>query len=877
MNESANLPPTVQNNPLISIEDEMRHSYLDYAMSVIVGRALPDARDGLKPVHRRILFAMHELKNTWSSSYKKSARVVGDVIGKYHPHGDSAVYGALVRMAQNFSMREMLVDGQGNFGSVDGDPPAAMRYTEVRMAKLCGELLGDIEKDTVEFGSNYDDSLHEPLVLPAAFPNLLVNGSGGIAVGMATNIPPHNLVEVIDATVHLIRNPDAGIEELMAIMPGPDFPTGATIQGRNGIYQAYTTGRGVLTVRAKAHIEEVDKSGKERVVVTELPFQVNKARLLERIAELVKEKKIEGISGLRDESDRSGMRMVVDIKRDAVGQVILNQLYKMTAMQSSFGIIFLAISGGRPRLLTLRDALQEFVDFREQVVRRRCSYELGKAEARLHVLEGLKIAIDNIDEVIALIRGSADADTARAGLIERFGLSEIQSREILAMRLQRLTGLERDKVLAEIEELREEIARIRYLLDHRTALLDLIVNELEAVKTQFGNPRRTEICEDESDILLEDLIAEEDMVVTVSRLGYIKRTAVAEYRAQARGGKGLTGMDTRDDDFVTKIFVASTHHHVLFFSDRGKAYRKKIYQIPVGGRSARGRAIVNFVGMEADEKVAAVLPVSEFSDNRFVLTATRAGYVKKTDLMAYSQIRSTGIIGVVIDEGDELIGAEVVADLDHIILATSGGMSIRFESEQVRATGRQSRGVRGIETRREDGAEEPVVSMAVLSPESRQTLLTVCQLGYGKRTSASEYRTQNRGGRGLITIKTSERNGDVVDLRPVADEDHLMLITDGGKIIRMAVNSISLLSRNTMGVRLIRLNEEERVVGVERLADKDSVNAELVEPPLPSIPPEQPETDSVPPGENATVLDESAETEPGTGDDVPESESENEN
>ncbi|MCU0664128.1 MAG: DNA gyrase subunit A [Myxococcota bacterium] len=847
MNDAANSPPNATNVSPISIEDEMRHSYLDYAMSVIVGRALPDVRDGLKPVHRRILFAMHELKNSWNSAYKKSARVVGDVIGKYHPHGDSAVYDALVRMAQNFSMREMLVDGQGNFGSVDGDPPAAMRYTEVRMAKLCGELLGDLEKDTVDFGPNYDDSLSEPLVMPAAFPNLLVNGSGGIAVGMATNIPPHNLAEVIDATIHLIRNPDAGIEELLAILPGPDFPTGATIQGRAGIYQAYTTGRGVLTVRAKAHIEEVDKSGKERLVVTELPFQVNKARLLERIAELVKEKKIEGISGLRDESDRSGMRMVVDIRRDAVGQVVLNQLYKMTALQSSFGIIFLAISGGRPRLLTLREALREFVDFREQVARRRCAYELGKAEARLHILEGLKIAIDNIDEVIALIRGSADPDTARAGLMSRFGLSEIQCREILAMRLQRLTGLERDKILAEIEELRVEITALRNLLENRIALLDLIVGELTAVKEQYGNPRRTEICEDESDLLLEDLIAEEDMVVTVSRLGYIKRTAVAEYRAQARGGKGLTGMDTREDDFVTKIFVASTHHHVLIFSDKGKAYRKKVYQIPVGGRSARGRAIVNFVGMEANEKVAAVLPVSEFSDNRYVLTATRAGYVKKTDLMAYSQIRSTGIIGVVIDEGDELVGADVVADGDHVILATSGGMSIRFESEQVRATGRQSRGVRGIETRREDGQDEPMVSMAVLPPESSETLLTVCQRGYGKRTPSDEYRVQNRGGRGLITIKTNERNGEVVELRPVADEDHLMLITDGGKIIRMAVSSISLLSRNTMGVRLIRLNEDEKVVGVESLADKESVSTELAEPPLPSIPPSRSDVSSEPP------------------------------
>ncbi len=821
----------------ISIETEMRHSYLDYAMSVIVGRALPDARDGLKPVHRRILYAMYELKNHFNQPYKKSARVVGDVIGKYHPHGDQAVYDALVRMAQDFSMSELLVDGQGNFGSVDGDPPAAMRYTEVRMARLASELLGDIEKDTVQFGANYDDSLNEPLVMPAAFPNLLVNGSNGIAVGMATNIPPHNLSEVVDATVHLIRNPEADLDELMAHIPGPDFPTGSAIQGRAGIYQAYSTGRGVISVRAKTDIEEYDKSGRERIVVSELPFQVNKARLLEKIAELVKDKRIEGISALRDESDRTGMRMVIEIKRDAVGQVVLNQLYKMTALQSSFGIIFLAILNGRPKLLTLREALQAFIDFREETVRRRCIFDLQKAANRLHILEGLKIAIDNIDEIVALIRGSKDPEAARYGLIERFELTEVQAREILAMRLQRLTGLERDKIEAEMAELKVEIEHLETLLGNRALLLELVIEEIERLRSTYAGPRRTQIADHDADFEIEDLIAEEDMVVTVSRLGYIKRTPAAEYRAQHRGGKGLTGMETREDDFVNKIFVASTHAHVLFFSDRGKAYLKKVYQVPLAGRTARGRAIVNFVGMEPGEKVAAVLPVSEFTEDRYVLTATRNGYIKKSDLMAYSQIRVTGIIGVVIDEGDELIGAENVGDNDHVILSTREGMAIRFESGQARAMGRQSRGVRGIETRRDDSEDDAVVSMAVVPSDSEVTLLSVCEYGYGKRTSLNEYRVQKRGGLGLISIKTTERNGKMINLQPVSDEEHLMLITDRGKIIRIAVSSISTLSRNTMGVRLIRLAEGETVVGVERLADQESATTEVAVLPEHSIPP----------------------------------------
>jgi DNA gyrase subunit A len=826
----------------ISIENEMQSAYLDYAMSVIVGRALPDVRDGLKPVHRRILFAMHELKNTHNQSYKKSARIVGDVIGKYHPHGDSAVYDALVRMAQDFSMSELLVDGQGNFGSVDGDPPAAMRYTEVRMARIASELLSDIEKETVDFVPNYDESLKEPMVLPSAFPNLLVNGSNGIAVGMATNIPPHNLRETLDAVIHLIRNPDADLDALMSLVPGPDFPTGGIIQGRSGIYRAYSTGRGIINIRAKTKVEEYDNGKRERIIVEELPYQVNKARLLEKIAELVKDKRIEGISGLRDESDRHGMRMVVEIKRDGVAQIVLNHLFKMTALQSSFGVHCLAISNGRPKLLTLKQALQEFIDFREETVRRRCLFELAKAEHRLHILEGLKIAIDNIDEVVALIRRSENAEAARTGLQETFDLTELQAREILAMRLQRLTGLEREKIESEMNELRIEIARLKSLVESRELLLNEIIGELEALKERYGCDRRTEIVEDDGDFEVEDLIQEEEMVVTVSRLGYIKRTPSADYRAQHRGGRGLTGMETRDDDFVTKIFAASTHSHVLFFSDQGKAYLKKVYQIPLGSRVSRGRAIVNFVGMEPGEKVAAVLPVDEFSDDRFVLTATRNGYVKKTDLMAYAQIRVNGIIGVVIEEGDELIGAEAVCDTDHVILSTASGMAIRFESTQARAMGRQSRGVRGIETRR-DGDNDRVVSMAVVPADTDETLLTVCENGYGKRTSADEYRVQKRGGMGLITIKVNERNGRVINLRPVAEDDHLMLITSGGKIIRMVVNAISVLGRNTMGVRLIRMADGEKVVGVERLADRESATVDIAEPVPPSIIPPPPEED----------------------------------
>jgi len=812
-------PDTTANVVNTAVETEMKHAYLDYAMSVIIGRALPDARDGLKPVHRRILYAMHELKNTWNASYKKSARVVGDVIGKYHPHGDSAVYDALVRMAQDWSMGATLVDGQGNFGSVDGDTPAAMPYTEVRMSRLTGELLRDIEKNTVNFTDNYDGSLKEPAVLPAGFPNLLVNGSSGIAVGMATNIPTHNLSEVIDGAVAVARNPELPLDALMAIIPGPDFPTGGIICGRSGIYRGFSTGRGSIILRARTRIEEIKTSGREQLIVDELPYQVNKARLIEKIAELVKEKKIEGIAALRDESDRTGMRIVIEIKRDASAQIIENQLYKLTPMQTSFGINNLVILNGRPHTFSLKGLITAFLDYREEVVRRRCIYDLARASARLHILEGLKKALDHIDEIVALIRASRDPEEARNGLMTRFDLTDIQAREILSMRLQRLTGLEREKILEEMDALRQEIARLEDLLSHRDKLIDLIVAELLEVKSAFGQARRTEIVDDEADIDMEDLITEEDMVVSVTSMGYIKRTPTTEYRSQQRGGKGMSGMDTRDDDFVTRIFAASTHDHVLFFSDKGKAYCKKVYQIPLGSRTARGKAIVNFVGMETGEKVAAVLPISEFKEDSFVLTATRNGYVKKTDLMAYSQIRQTGIIGVIIDDGDALIGAALLNPGDHVILGTSSGQSIRFGDDQVRASGRQSRGVRGIEVRRDDGPDDRVVGMAVISPDTEETLLTITRNGYGKRTAFDEYRVQNRSGSGLLTVKRSEKTGEVVAVQPVRNDEHLMLITSAGKIIRIEACTVSLLGRNTQGVRLIRVNEGETVIGVERLAE----------------------------------------------------------
>jgi DNA gyrase subunit A len=811
---------TEQNKVTVNIEDEMRKSYMDYAMSVIVGRALPDIRDGLKPVHRRILFAMHDLNNDFNKPYKKSARVVGDVIGKYHPHGDTAVYDSIVRMAQDFSMRHPLVDGQGNFGSVDGDSAAAMRYTEIRMAKLSHELLGDIEKETVDFGPNYDDSLEEPLVLPCKYPNLLVNGSEGIAVGMATKIPPHNLGEVIDGLIAVIDNPRLDFEELLGYVTGPDFPTAGFINGREGIIEAYKTGRGIVQMRARALVEVDRRSGREKIIITEIPYQVNKARLIEKIADLVKNKKIEGISDLRDESDREGMRIVIELKRDMVPGVILNQLYKMTAMQSSFGIIMLAIVAGQPRVLTLRETLDHFIDHRREIVTRRCVFELKKAEARAHILEGLKIALDNLDEVISLIKSSANSAEAKEKLIARFAFSDIQSQAILDMRLHRLTGLERDKIINELNEVMAQIARLKEILASEVEILKIIRRELLEVKDQFANPRRTEIIDRTADLTLEDMIVEEDMVVTVSNSGYIKRNAVSLYRAQRRGGKGKTGMRPKEEDFVEHLFIASTHSYVLIFTTLGRVYWLKVHEIPQGGRAARGKAIINLLQLDDNETVTSILPVKEFVDDRYIVMATRNGIVKKTALMAYSRPRAGGIIAQNIDEGDALISTRLTDGNMDILLATRSGKSIRFPEKDARAIGRVGRGVKGMTLEKDDH----VIGLQVVSDNTASTLVTVTENGYGKKTELGEYRVQSRGGKGVITIKTTERNGQVVDIKMVDEDSDLMFITDGGKILRTRVGNLSTIGRNTQGVRLMVLEDGEHIVSVAKLAEKETEN-----------------------------------------------------
>ncbi|BDV44934.1 DNA gyrase subunit A [Geotalea uraniireducens] len=805
------------NKIAVNIEDEMKRSYMDYAMSVIIGRALPDVRDGLKPVHRRCLFAMYDMGNDWNKPYKKSARVVGDVIGKYHPHGDTAVYDTIVRMAQDFSLRYPLVDGQGNFGSVDGDSPAAMRYTEIRMAQLAHELLNDIDKETVDMGPNYDDSLQEPLVLPSKFPNLLVNGSSGIAVGMATNIPPHNLGEVIDGIVAVIRNPKISFEELMEQIPGPDFPTAGYIYGREGIVQAYRTGRGIIQMRARAVIETQKKNERQSIVVTEIPYQVNKAKLIEKIAELVREKKIEGISDLRDESDREGMRIVIELKKDENPQVILNHLYKQTQMQSSFGIIMLAIANGRPKILTLREMITSFIDHRREIVTRRTIFELKKAEARAHILEGLKIALDNLDEVIELIKRSATPAEAKSGLMSRFGLSEIQSQAILDMRLQRLTGLERDKIIDEYHEILKYIARLKEILASETEILNIIVGELTELKEKFGDPRRTEIVDQTAEISLEDTIVEEDMVVTVTHTGYIKRSSLSLYRAQRRGGKGKTGIKTKEEDFVEQLFIASTKDYLMFFTDAGRVYWLKVYEIPEGGRATRGKAIVNLLNLAATEKITTILPVKEFSEDKFLMMATRSGVVKKSPLVEYSHPRAGGIIAVNLDDGDKLIAVALTDGKQDVLLASRNGKSIRFREDDVRSMGRVSRGVRGMTLEDDD----LVIGMEIISDALGSTLFTVTENGYGKRTELAEYRLQSRGGKGIITIKTTERNGCVVDILQVTDENDLMLITDQGKILRMAVAGFSIIGRNTQGVRLMVTEHEERIVAVAKLAEKD--------------------------------------------------------
>ncbi|QOX77414.1 DNA gyrase subunit A [Trichlorobacter lovleyi] len=825
----------------VNIEDEMKRSYMDYAMSVIVGRALPDVRDGLKPVHRRCLFAMNDMGNDYNKPYKKSARVVGDVIGKYHPHGDTAVYDTIVRMAQDFSLRYLLVDGQGNFGSVDGDSPAAMRYTEIRMKQLTHELLADLEKETVPFTPNYDESLYEPAVLPAKFPNLLVNGSSGIAVGMATNIPPHNLGEIIDAIIALIHNPALSYEELLELVPGPDFPTGGTIYGRQGIIDGYATGRGVIQIRAKAHVENSKKHDRESIVVTEIPYQVNKARLITSIAELVKEKKIEGISDLRDESDRDGMRIVIDLKKDENAEVLLNQLYKHTQMQTSFGINMLAIVHNRPKLMSLAEMMHYFIEHRREMVTKRTLFELKKAEARAHILEGLKIALDWLDAVIELIRESKTPPEAKLGLMEgRFAdpdylqrlnlprpagyekavqLSEIQAQAILEMRLQRLTGLERDKIIAEYEDILRLIARLKEILGSDAEIMKIIVGELTEIKERFGDKRRTEIVHQTADISLEDTIEDAEMVVTVSHTGYIKRSAVDLYRAQRRGGKGKTGMKTREEDFVEQLFIASTKDYLLFFSDMGRVYRIKVYEIPEGSRTTKGKAVVNLVNVQEGEKITAILPVKDLNrEDLYLLMATRNGVVKKTPLVEYLNIRTTGINAVNLDEGDKLISVALTDGQKDVFLASRHGKAIRFPESDARPMGRVTRGVRGMNLE----ARDEVIGMEVVDPTATgSTIFTLTENGFGKRTDLDEYRGQSRGGKGLITIKTTTRNGLVVGVMQVTDENQLMVITDQGKILRVPVAGFSVIGRNTQGVRVMVTEEQEKIVAVAKLAERD--------------------------------------------------------
>jgi DNA gyrase subunit A len=799
----------------ISIESEMKKSYLDYAMSVIIGRALPEVRDGLKPVHRRILYAMRELKNDWNKAYKKSARIVGDVIGKYHPHGDTAVYDTIVRMAQDFSLRYPLVDGQGNFGSVDGDPPAAMRYTEIRMTRIAHEMMEDLDKETVEFAPNYDDSLSEPCVLPAKIPNLLVNGSSGIAVGMATNIPPHNLFEVIEAAKAVIDNPDLTSRDLLQYIPGPDFPTAGIIYGTNGIHEAYTTGRGIIRIRARAVIEKDKRTGIDTIVITELPYQVNKARLIEKIADLTKKKQLEGIRYIRDESDREGMRIAVGLKKDQFAEVIINQLYKHTQMENSFGIIFLAIVNNQPQQLSLKKILEHFILHRREIIIRRTRYDLKKAEARAHILEGLKIALENLDDVVFLIRESKSPDQAKQGLVQTYDLTEIQAQAILDMRLQRLTGLEQEKILEEYKNTLKDIAWYKEILGSERIVRNIIKEELAQIQQEYGDDRRTEIVESTKEITIEDMIVEEDMVVTISKTGYIKRNPITLYRKQQRGGKGKTAMGVKDDDFIASLFVASTHHMFLFFTNQGRVYWCKVYDIPQAGRISRGKAIVNLLNLGNDEKLTTVLAVPAFEPGYYVIMATRSGLVKKTDLMAFSRPRSGGIIALSLVPGDELIAARITDGTQNIFLGSAMGKSIRFHESDVRPSGRIARGVHGLRLAKGDR----IVGMEVLS--HGQTLFAATENGYGKRTSIDEYPLQRRGGKGVITIKTSERNGQVVAILLVDDDDDLMLMADTGKLIRMSVRQISVISRNTQGVRLIGLSPEEKVAGVARLAEKE--------------------------------------------------------
>ncbi len=841
----------------VNLEDEMKQSYLDYAMSVIVGRALPDVRDGLKPVHRRVLYAMRELGNEWNKSYKKSARVVGDVIGKYHPHGDTAAYDTMVRMAQPFSLRYLLVDGQGNFGSVDGDSPAAMRYTEVRMSRLAGELLADIDKETVEFVPNYDGSEIEPSVLPTRVPNLLINGSSGIAVGMATNIPPHNLVEIVNACVAYIDNPAITIPELMEHVPGPDFPTAGIINGAREIYNAYTTGRGRIVVRAKAEIEEYDDAGREAIIVTELPYQVNKARLLERIADLVRGKLLEGISELRDESDKDGMRVVIELKRNENAEIVLNNLYKQTPMESVFGVNMVALLDGQPRLLNLKDMIEAFVRHRREVVTRRTVFDLRKARDRGHILEGLAVALANIDEIIALIKASPTPPEAKAALVARewrggavpemlaragdvsarptgleaalglhgaiYRLSETQAQAILDLRLHRLTGLEQDKILAEYAELLETIRDLSDILARPERLLQVIRDELIAIREQYGDERRTRIERDESDLTIEDLITPQDVVVTLSHGGYAKSQPVSEYRAQGRGGRGRSATAMKDEDFVEKLFVANTHDTLLCFSSRGQLYWLKVYQLPMAGRVSRGKPIVNLLPLQEGERITAVLPIREYEEEKYIFMATALGTVKKTSLVAFSRPRTAGIIAVGLEEGDQLVGVDITDGKRDVMMFTTEGKAIRFAEDDVRPMGRNAAGVRGI--RLPD--DERVISLII--PDPQGLILIASENGFGKLTSVEEFPVHGRGGQGVIAIQTTERNGRLVAATQVATTNELMLMSSGGTLVRTRAAEVSVLGRNTQGVRLIRLDEGERLIGVESVEPEPESDADVVE------------------------------------------------
>jgi DNA gyrase subunit A len=811
--ETNNSQPNHGNISPLLIQDEMKNCYLDYAMSVIVGRALPDVRDGLKPVHRRVLFAMHMLNNYHNRPYLKSARVVGDVIGKYHPHGDSAVYGAMVRLAQDFSMRYTIIDGQGNFGSIDGDNAAAMRYTEVRMQKLTNDMLGDIDKETVDWQDNYDGSLQEPTVLPTKVPNLLINGSAGIAVGMATNIPPHNLTEITNGLLALLEDPSLTVHDLIKIIPGPDFPTAGAIHGTAGIQQAYHTGKGVIQIRAKADIE-VKKNDREQIIITELPYQVNKAKLIEKIAELVTEKAIDGISDIRDESSREGIRVVIDIKKSEQASVILNRLYKQTQMQVSFGIIFLSIYNGQPKVMDLKQQLECFIEHRREIVIRRTTYELKKAKERAHILEGLKIAVENIDAIVELIKKAEGPAQAKDQLMQRFTLSSIQAQAVLDMRLQRLTGLERDKIIADYDAIMKEIFRLEGILGSEEQIKDIIRGEFVEIRENYGDTRRTEIIAQADEIHMEDLIKNEEVIVTITQKGYLKRMAIDTYRSQKRGGKGVKGADL-DEDFYTSIFTADTHDTLMIFTDKGTVFSIKVYQIPEGQRTSKGRNVVNIINVPADEKVQEIITVPKEAEGSFLIFATKQGIVKKSELSEYKNMRQNGLKAIKVVDGDAVLAVRITDGKKDVLLASSGGKSIRFFEDDCRAQGRVSQGVKGMSL--EDGEE--VIGMEVIDDKSE--ILTITSRGYGKRSAAEEYRKQSRGGKGILAMKLTEKTGDIMGILPVTDKDDLMIITDKGQVIRTKISGISLLGRNTQGVRLINVKPDEKVVAVEKIVDPD--------------------------------------------------------